>query len=226
MTAPTPVLRALQQLLGPPLRRWLRVEVVGAERVPPGGPLLLAPNHRSFLDHFLLVAVAPRPVRFLGKQELARGPLGRLYRLLGMVPVRRGVADREALEAVQRLLEAGEAVVLFPEGTRSRTGQLFRFRSGVARLAQATGAAVVPVGLRGTAEVWPLGRRVPVGRPPSGTVQVAFGDAMAPPGATAAQRRAFTEALWLHVAALCGQERADRFAVVEPSADAGEGERR
>lgn len=208
------VVPLLQRAISPPLLAALRAEVEDAAQVPRHGPLLLAPNHRSFLDHFAVLAAAPRPVWFLGKRELARGLTGRLNLAFGMVPIDRGAADRVALSAVADLLAAGAAVVVFPEGTRSPTGELFRFRSGIARLSAECGAPVVPVGLVGTAEVWPLGARGPVLLPARGTVRVRFGAPLPPPGRDGAARRAFTHELWARVAALCEQPRADRFAAV------------
>lgn len=215
-------LHRLQRLLAAPLRMWLRAQVDGAAHVPAHGAVLLAPNHRSLLDHFLVAAASPRRVHFLGKQELAHGLVGRLYVAMGMVPIARGEADREALRVVERLLAAGEAVVVFPEGTRSPTGELFRFRSGIARLASATGAPVVPVGLLGAATIWPRGRSRPVRRPRPGEVTVRFGAPLAAPGDAGAERRVFSEQLWRDVAALCEQPLADRFAPVEPGSISSE----
>lgn len=215
-------LHRVQRLLAAPLRTWLRLRVEGAAQVPPQGPVLLAPNHRSLLDHFLVAAASPRAVYFLGKQELARGLVGRLYLAMGMVPIARGEADRDALAAVERLLAAGQAVVVFGEGTRSPTGELFRFRSGIARLASATGAPVVPVGLLGADVIWPRGRARPVRRPRPGELTVRFGVPLIAPGEGGAERRAFGERLWHAVGALCGQPLADRFAPVEQGTPHGE----
>lgn len=226
MASPRAV-RRLQRLAAPALLALLRARVEGAEHVPATGPVLLAPNHRSFLDHFAVLAAAPRPVWFLGKAELARGVSGRVNLAFGMVPIDRGAADREALGAVADLLGRGEAVVVFPEGTRSLTGELFRFRSGIARLAAESGAPVVPVGLLGTADIWPLGASLPARLPRPGDVRVRFGSPLPPPPAAShrpgqgqslgsgAARRAFTEELWERVAALCGQPKADRFAPID-----------
>lgn len=219
-TAPAPVsspavVERLQRAISPVLLALLRADVEGPAHVPAHGPVLIAPNHRSFLDHFAVLAAMPRPVYFLGKSELARGVSGRVNLGFGMVPIDRGAADRDALAVVGALLSRGAAVVVFPEGTRSLTGELFRFRSGIARLAAECHAPVVPVGLLGTAEVWPLGSPRPVRRPGRGTVRVRFGAPLPAPAADGAARRAFTAELWDRVAALCGQSQADRFAPID-----------
>ena len=105
--------------------------------------------------------------------------------------------------------------MVFPEGTRSTTGELFRFRSGIARLAGECGAPVVPVGLLGTADVWPLGFARPARLPGRGTVRVRFGAPLPAPDGNGAARRAFTQELWERVAALCEQPTADRFAPID-----------
>jgi 1-acyl-sn-glycerol-3-phosphate acyltransferase len=200
--------------LGPPIHRLLRADVSGTEHVPARGGLLVAANHLSFLDHFLLFSVSPRPLLFVGKSELTRGIGGRINLAFGMIPVDRGRGDLEALNPVAEVLSAGRAVAIFPEGTRSPSGELFRFRSGLARLSAMAQVPVVPVGLVGTDVVWPRGEHPALSRPAPGVLQVRFGPALTPPEPDARARREFTETLHDAVAKLSGQGRADRFAPI------------
>ena len=203
------------RLAAPPVLRLLRPLVHGAAHLPERGGVLLAANHLSNLDNYLLSAVTPRPVWYLGKRELARGLFGAFNVRMGMVPVDRGSGDRGAIDRLVELLRTGEAVAVFPEGTRSPTGELFRFRSGIARIARAAGVAVVPVGLRGTERVWPRGGWPRPRRPVRGLLEVRFGAALDPPAADGGRaRRQWTEALRANVAALSGQATADTFAPV------------
>lgn len=215
LTTPEPAgLRLAHRACAPLLRNWLRVTVTGLEHVPASGGVLLAANHRSFLDHYLLMAVLPRPMRFLGKTELATGLAGRFNVAMGMIPVNRGHADLAAIDTVVRLLRSGAVIGVFPEGTRSPTGELFRFRSGLGRIAAGAQVPCVPVGLIGSAQVWPRRERPKLQRPESGVVAVHFGEPMQPPPDDTRSRRAFTRAMHDRVAELCGQPLADRYAVI------------
>ncbi|HEX6971434.1 MAG TPA: lysophospholipid acyltransferase family protein, partial [Limnochordia bacterium] len=152
-----------------PLARWIvwgllrltfRVRVEGLENLPRQGSLILAANHASYIDPPLLGAATPRRLYFMAKRELFTIPLfGALIRRFGAFPVRRGALDRQAIRSALELLARGEAVVLFPEGTRHRSGGLLPGQQGVAMLASRSGAPIVPVGLVGTRRLF---RRLPV----------------------------------------------------------------
>jgi 1-acyl-sn-glycerol-3-phosphate acyltransferase len=209
---PTAAMTIAHRLAGPPVRRLLRPRVDGLEHVPLHGGVLLAANHVSNLDNYLLSSVCPRPAWYLGKRELARGVFGAFNVATGMVPVDRGSGGRAAIDRLVALLGDGEVVAVFPEGTRSPTGELFRFRSGVARIACAADVPVVPVGLRGTAAVWPRGHGPRLHRPAAGALEVRFGPALEPPPEGGRPRRLWTATLRARVATLSGQPTADAFA--------------
>jgi len=164
------------------MRLYFRVEARGAEHVPPAGPVLLVANHASLLDPPLVGGMSRRPLCFMAKEELFRVPiLGWLIRHLNARPVRRDNADPRALKDALRVLQAGEALLVFPEGTRSADGSVGEAKPGAGLLAVASGAAVVPVYIRGSGHALPRGRLWP--RPVK--VVVYFGPALtlkAPPG--------------------------------------------
>jgi 1-acyl-sn-glycerol-3-phosphate acyltransferase len=164
-----PLYALARMILAPPLRLWFRVRVTGGEHVPRDGAAILAPNHKSFLDPFFLGLVLRRPVRYMAKVELFRGPLARLLVRLGAFPVCRGRADGEAVETARRILAQSGLVVVFPEGTRvDEANVLGSPHHGAGRLALETGAPIVPVAISGTARLW-LG---PVPKPR--VVRIAF----------------------------------------------------
>ncbi len=156
--------RTVRATLGRLLLAAYRVRLEGWEHIPDGGAIL-AGNHVSYLDPALLWCVTPRPVHFVAKAELwQHGWLGYLLDRFWAVPVKRETADREMISTAARLLEAGDLVGMFPEGTRKRdheTDELGPAHGGVAFLALRTGVPVVPVGIAGTAEALPAGSRVP-----------------------------------------------------------------
>jgi 1-acyl-sn-glycerol-3-phosphate acyltransferase len=145
------------------------VEGRGSEHVPSTGPVLLVANHSSVLDPGLISGVTPRPVSFLAKAELFRIPLfGRLIQALNAHPVRREGADPAALRTALRVLENGDILLVFPEGTRGPEGVLRPGKAGAGMLAVRSGAPVVPVYVRGSGQALPRGHKFP--RPAKVTV--------------------------------------------------------
>lgn len=217
-------------LLTPLSRVFCRLRVEGREHLPRTGPVIVASNHLSFLDSIAIPVAAPRQVHFLTKSSYfdAPGIKGTLqasfFTSIGAVPVRRGAgqAALDALEQQRELLAEGKAVALYPEGTRSRDGRLYRGRTGVAHLALLTGAPVVPVGLIGTDRVIPAEG----GRPRFGQrVTVRFGERLhlGSPGeaSNGRARREATATIMDAIHALTGQERAESYNS-PPSADSPE----
>jgi 1-acyl-sn-glycerol-3-phosphate acyltransferase len=141
---------AYKRVLGPVVEALYRPEVRGAEHVPLSGPLVVAANHESILDPFLLGMAVPRPIRWLAKAELWQIPLvGDLLEAGGVIPLRRGGSDVAAIGAAVDALEAGEAVGIFPRGRVRSEGPWLR---GGARMALVTGAPLLPVRLVDTAK--------------------------------------------------------------------------
>jgi 1-acyl-sn-glycerol-3-phosphate acyltransferase len=149
-------------------RLLYRVEINGSERIPAAGGVILVANHESLFDPWLLALATPRPVRYMAKSELWRYPLvGRALGAFGAFPVERGAGDATAISRAAELLQRGEVLGIFPQGTSK---QLPRrpYHRGAARLALATGAPIVPIRLVGTRGLPQPGRppaRVLVGEP-------------------------------------------------------------
>jgi len=206
------------RLLTAPARRLLvNVEVEHPERLPVDGPVIVAANHVSFLDSVLLMFALPRPVSFLGKAEYTDNPVTRwLFCGAGMIPVRREhPADLpRAFDEVAEVLDRGEVVGVFPEGTRSRDGMLHRGHVGAAHLALSTGAPIVPVGIVGTDRVLPTGARLVR---PFRHVTITLGapistDALGYSRSTNRSRRDVTDRVMSEVRRLCGQTYVDDYA--------------
>ena len=211
--------RAVRQVLIPLSHAVYRPTIIGTQNVPPTGGVLLASNHLSFIDSFCIPLASPRPVNFLAKSDYftgtgARGAVRReLFTAMGAIPVDRNSASaaQESLDAALLVLRAGGAFGIYPEGTRSRDGRLYRGRTGVAWLALTAGVPVVPVGLLGTQEMQPVGasfpRRV--------AVTVRFGEPIDPEvysGMPAGRaRRQLTDDVMTAIQELTGQEPAGTY---------------
>jgi 1-acyl-sn-glycerol-3-phosphate acyltransferase len=141
-------------VLQPFFHIYFRMLRIGREHVPQDGPVIIAANHRSFLDPFVIATLARRPIYFVAKKELFRNRfIGWFLNSLGAFPIDRGNADQDAMATARAILERGDGVLIFPEGTRTRPGSLGSPKRGVGRLALETGAPVVPVAVFGTEDV-------------------------------------------------------------------------
>ncbi|SHN24356.1 lysophospholipid acyltransferase family protein [Actinacidiphila paucisporea] len=208
-------------ILGPLLRLFFRPRIEGMENVPETGAAIIAGNHLSFSDHFVMPAILPRRITFLAKAEYFTGPglKGRLtaafFRGVGQIPVDRsgGKASQSAIDAALGVLGRGELLGIYPEGTRSHDGRLYRGRTGVAVMALRAHAPVVPCAMLGTFELQPPGRKIPrIGR-----VTIRFGaplDFSRFYGMEAQREvvRAVTDEIMYELLAMSGQEYVDRYA--------------
>jgi 1-acyl-sn-glycerol-3-phosphate acyltransferase len=206
---------AVHTLVPPVARAIWRPTVEGLDNLPRTGPVIVASNHLSFADSMVIPIVAPRRVVFMAKEDYftgtgVKGALSRAwFSGIGMVPVDRDdtKAAPASLDVALEVLGRGEAFGIYPEGTRSRDGRLYRGRTGVAYLALTSGAPVVPVGLKGTEHIQPVGSRLPR----LADVTVRFGEPLsftgtydgAPAGRA---RREVTDLVMNAIQALSGQQ--------------------
>jgi 1-acyl-sn-glycerol-3-phosphate acyltransferase len=211
-----PMLYEVVHSVVPPVAKVLwRPQVTGLEHVPTTGPVILASNHLSFVDSVVIPIVVPRKVVFLAKSDYFQGPgvKGALTKAwfegIGMLPVDRDdtKAAMASLDTALEVLGRGEAFGIYPEGTRSRDGRLYRGRTGVGHLALTARCPVVPVGLTGTQDIQPVGTSLPR----LAKVSVAFGEPLDFTGRfdgvpLGRARREVTDEIMAAVAALSGQE--------------------
>ncbi|MFH8410127.1 lysophospholipid acyltransferase family protein [Streptomyces sp. NPDC018019] len=208
-------------LLGPLLRLIFRPRVEGLEHVPSDGAAIIAGNHLSFSDHFVMPVIVPRRVTFLAKSEYFTGPglRGRLtaafFRGIGQIPVDRsgGRAAQAALRSGLAVLRKGRVLGIYPEGTRSHDGRLYKGRTGVAALAIRSQVPVVPCAMIGTFEAQPTGRRLPRAM----RITIRFGkplefERFAGLDAEHAALRAVTDEIMYAILRLSGQEYVDVYA--------------
>jgi 1-acyl-sn-glycerol-3-phosphate acyltransferase len=218
-------------LLGPLLRGLWRPWAEGLENIPDDRPAILASNHLSVCDSFFMPVMVPRKVTFLAKAEYFTTPgvKGRLVRTfmkaVGQVPIDRGDADasRAALNTGVRVLGAGNLLGIYPEGTRSPDGRLYRGKTGVARMALESGALVIPCTMVNTDVIQPPGRRLPRLRPRPG---VRFGKALdfSRYEGMAGDRfveRSITDEIMYELMQLSGQEYVDTYAAKIKSSQGG-----
>ncbi|MBR7832184.1 1-acyl-sn-glycerol-3-phosphate acyltransferase [Actinospica durhamensis] len=216
-------------LIGPAVHVVFRPQAEGVEHIPAEGPVLLVANHQSFSDSIFMPLLTPRPVKFLAKAEYFTGGgiKGRLsagfFRGVGSIPIDRSGARAAdaALNTALRLLEEGQIVGLYPEGTRSPDGRLFKGRTGAARIALTAGCPVLPCAIEGTERVQPTGSVLPrVHR-----VTVTFGpaldfsryggelwDAVRGTDAEHTVLRAVTDEIMSTLMRMTGREYVDRYA--------------
>jgi 1-acyl-sn-glycerol-3-phosphate acyltransferase len=172
------LVRALNKLL-------FRTTVEGAALVPLTGPVIIAPVHRSFIDFLVASEVTRRKLHYMAKDSLWKNAaLAKILPAVGAFPVHRESADREALRRAQRVLDAGEVLILFPEGERRSGPVVSDLHEGVAFLAVRSGATVVPVGIGGSASVMPKGKKIPRPR----HVHLVVGEPLVAPARTGSGR--------------------------------------
>jgi 1-acyl-sn-glycerol-3-phosphate acyltransferase len=144
------VYEGVRLVLTPYLLFIYRARCIDSHNIPAEGPVIIAPNHFSFLDHFFTAVYMRRKVHFMAKSQLFQRPMQFIYTHGGVFPVRRGHADEEAFKTAHTVLARGDIVVMYAEAGRSRTGELGKPRHGLGRLALESGAAVVPTAIAGT----------------------------------------------------------------------------
>ncbi len=204
-----------------PLTRLIyRPRIEGRGNIPRKGKVIFASNHLSFIDSLIIPMFAPRPVYFLAKSSYFEGTGFRgwvskhFFTAIGATPVERGAgqAALDALDQQRRILASGRAIALYPEGTRSLDGRLYKGRTGVAFLALEEGAQVVPVGLVGTNEAMPVGAKMPSRHP---RVTVRYGKpidlAHLGPASSGKARRLATDEIMAAIHELSGQELAHTY---------------
>lgn len=218
-------------LLGPLLRLVFRPRIEGLEHVPDTGAAIVAGNHLSFSDHFLMPAILKRRITFLAKKEYFTGPglKGRLtaffFRSAGQIPVDRTGKDagQAAIREGLGVLSKGELLGIYPEGTRSHDGRLYKGKVGVAVMALRAGVPVIPCAMIGTFEAQPPGKVIPNVHP----VTIRFGEPLdfsryAGMENEKAILRAITDELIYAILNLSGQEYVDEYAAVAKAAEAAE----
>ncbi|MET8841619.1 lysophospholipid acyltransferase family protein [Streptomyces rubiginosohelvolus] len=215
-------------VLGPVLRLLFRPRIEGLENIPTGGAAIVAGNHLSFSDHFLMPAILKRRITFLAKAEYFTGPgiKGRLtaafFRSAGQIPVDRSGKDagQAAIREGLGVLNKGELLGIYPEGTRSHDGRLYKGKVGVAVMAITAGVPVIPCAMLGTFEIQPPGQKLPKIK----QVAIRFGEPLdfsryAGMEDQKAAIRAVTDEIMYAILELSGQEYVDEYAAKVKAAE-------
>src|ERR671917_1738842 len=147
------VYQAVRVVLTPYLLLFHRARCIDSHNIPADGPVIIAPNHFSFLDHFFVAVFLRRKVHFMAKSQLFQRPMQFIFTHGGVFPVRRGHHDEEAFKTAHAVLARGDVVVMYAEAGRSRSGELGKPRHGLGRLALESGAPVVPTAIAGSEKV-------------------------------------------------------------------------
>src|SRR5919199_5788514 len=147
------VYKLVRTLLTPYLLLVHRARCIDSDKIPPDGPVIIAPNHFSFMDHFFVAAFLRREVHFMAKSQLFKRPMQFIFTHGGVFPVLRGRRDQEAFRTAHTVLDRGGLVVMYAEGGRSRSGELGQAKPGIGRIALESGVPIVPTAIVGSAEV-------------------------------------------------------------------------
>jgi 1-acyl-sn-glycerol-3-phosphate acyltransferase len=151
---PSWVYQVVRMFLTPYLLVFFRTRCIDSDKVPIEGPVIIAPNHFSFMDHFFIAVYMRRKVQFMAKSQMFKPPLApTIYGPGGVFPIRRGQRDEESIKTAHAILARGNIVVMYCEGGRSRTGKLGEPKPGIGKIALESGAVVVPSGIAGSAKV-------------------------------------------------------------------------
>jgi 1-acyl-sn-glycerol-3-phosphate acyltransferase len=200
-----------RRVIRPMLDRLWKVDIEGLDNVPVDGPAIICPNHISFFDSVFTMAYVGRTICFVGKAEyMDSWKTRRLFPALGMIPIDRsgGEKSRSALVVAEEVLRRGDLFGIYPEGTRSRDGMLYKGHTGAARLAMSVGCPIIPVGIIGTREIQPPDTVIPkVGR----RCTIKFGAPIRPDrylerGGDHMALREMTDELMFEIRELTGQE--------------------
>lgn len=215
----------LKAILSPVLRFLFKVRVTGLENVPKDAAVIFASNHVSFCDSIFLPLVLKRRITFVAKAEYFDDPkTAWFFRAVGQIPIRRegGNASQRALETARGVLEAGGAFGIYPEGTRSPDGRLYKGHTGIARLALQTKAPIIPVAMIGTREAQPIGQVKPNFFMP---ITVAFGkplsyDYLVDQADDRQVLRSITDEVMFELRELSGQDYVNQYAKRKDTDDA------